>query len=526
MNQNNKVVLFPDWNKVKLSKHQAEIFKDKSDRIFLSAGRFYGKDHILLLKALVKCFTLYYQRLFDESWDRVGSTVIMIFLSPTETNSEDLWTRVIEFLPKIDGIAPNGKKNIHVKHDARIIEIFGGEITISFETSTRMHGLRSRGCDILYINEGSYHSKQTLIDSIFPCCLRSGYAGIIYMSSSPKHIGHWWDQAVIDLHNKKGIFYKLGFALYQGNLYDNPKTTINEINALEAIKDTNPYSARREWLGWVNVPKTSEFYLGNGESLAFDATRIMKCKINEPVNTSGAYVIGVDLAGEADAEKNGDYLGVTVVDKNGVIVRLEKHSRTSFDDILNLLIRLNNTYRPRAIIYDENMGILRNKHNAELARMPLKPLKMNNLLKIKLVENLQHHMIAGSIRIPNPDMYYKYIEPDYKYMQENLYRLLKEMHEYRKFEMTEEYQSKGKIETRRNISFHKGLDGSDDLLDSCIMAFSEIPVPYKVNAVKPLLNDMEELKQQEQQLQQQQTFDIYKLRKRGSNFLRAGKGML
>lgn len=475
-----RTVTYPDWNKIQFSENQAEVFNCTSNKILLNAGRYYGKDHVLIFKALVKAFHLFYDRINNPDWNRFGATVIVMIVTPTETNAIDLWERTKEMLPSLPGIAPNGKNQIHFREDARSIEIFGGEITITFETTTRGANLRGRSTDILVVSECAYHSKAHLVDVLFPCCIRSGYAGIIYMNSSPFGAEHWYDEAVQEMREQRGYFHALGFKLFEGTLYDNPQTSQSEIDALKAIKDSNVYTARREWLGWLNVPVVSKHLLGAGETFAFDGERIQSVKINEPVNTTGPYVIGIDLATTGK-----DSLAVCVLSREGIVVKLERHAKTELEDILQIIIRLHNTYHPRAIVYDQNMGILRNVNNAELARIAMKPIQMHNLNKVQFVEHLQHHMICKSIRIPDPEIYYRHIDPPL-YMRENLFRLFREMHEYRRFTCKQEFQSRGKIEERYAISYHKSIDGTDDMLDSLILAASELPVPYKVRQLQSI----------------------------------------
>ena len=474
---NNKKINWPNYNEITYSPKQAEIIKCKSKRIALNCGRAFGKDEVLLDKGLLELFKLYCKRIGDKKFKRKGAKAIMMVVAPELNNSLDLWHRVIDKLPEIGGIAKNGKSNIHIKNEEKVIEIFGGDILIYFNSTVRQDSLRGRGIDILIVTECAYLKESVLIKVLIPFCIRPNYAGIVYLNSTPKGKGYYWDTYIFEWHFNKGFLRDLGFVVFQGTFFDNPTTTQDVVTAFEATFKKNIYDGKREWLGHLHIPVLSDFYLNAGEELAFNGILIKNVLLNHPVQISSPYVVGMDVAGNGK-----DNLCVAVLDCRGIVVYLEKHSKTSQEDIIKIILRINKMFRPRAFAFDSNKMYI-NVNDGKLVSVPLIPIQSNNEKKNLQVAHFLNHLTHQTIRIPNPEFYYNHVPPPSKYMVENLHLLLNEMYMYKKYTCLKQKINKSKIEDEYFISYHKPVDGSDDMLDAVMMAAEQIVVPFNITEI-------------------------------------------
>src|SRR5690606_816506 len=104
--QDGRVIRWPDWRRTKLSKKHREIYTSNSRKVLVNAGRAFGKDHVLFLRAIRMMKKLYWERVLDPNWTRFGPKVLVGVYAPVANNFEQLWTRFKEMLPDIPGIAP------------------------------------------------------------------------------------------------------------------------------------------------------------------------------------------------------------------------------------------------------------------------------------------------------------------------------------------------------------------------------------------------------------------------------------
>lgn len=476
-----RAIVFPNWDKITLSEKQADVFNYgmKNNFLILCAGRYFGKDFIIMLLFLSRIFALYFERKSNPNWHRDGEVVSGVYLAPTDTNSAGIWTRFVDLIPKPAGIARNGKPNFAVKQDAGEIHLFGGEIIIYFMSSFASQNLRGNGTDILAITEASYVKESDLIDVLFPFCDRAGYASIIMLNSTPKGLGSWFDQAVQGIHNKSGYYYDYGFKVFTGTSFDNPMQTADRIRRIKTGLKYKPYKTRREYLAWINQPMIDGDGLGEGESLAFSDQAINKILLNTPVQHQAPYYAGIDIA-----TTGRDKLGVVITDKNGIVVHIEKHIKSTPEHIIELMFRIYDRFKPYYITFDNNH--LNLAREGRLYNLPLNPLKMSNDLKNKVVSHFRDHMLHRSVRIPCPTNYWTHTVPE-KYQIENTNLLLQEMYDYRQFTTRNDTLSNKKIVAGSKTYYHKGagVKASDDILDALMMCIYPIALPYTVQDDTP-----------------------------------------
>src|SRR5690606_21264146 len=206
---------------------------------------------------------------------------------------------------------------------------------------------RGWGYDIIIVTECAYTKEKTLRESIKYLVSRPGYAGYLWVNSTPRGLGHWWDQATEQA--RKGEGYWGAFELWEGNFTDNPKSEQKDYDEYLLEKASNREKCRKEMLAWTSqLVSDSNDTMADGESIAFDSRIIDEMLINNRVVPTGPFRIGVDVAGG-----NTDWLAIVVVDSNGVIVHVEYHRKTgSPDKFVDLILRIYEYWKPINLNFD------------------------------------------------------------------------------------------------------------------------------------------------------------------------------
>lgn len=471
-----RIVRWPNWDHIKLTPKAAAYYHSTARKIIDNSGRAGAKDFKMHLRALRLAWPMYYRRKQDPTWYRPGPVVHVCLPAPTSTNSEDHWRRIKDMLPDFptNSVAPNGNPLIHVKENAQEIEIFGeNEILISMSSTFVGKNVRGGGIDILGATEVAYMKETDLTEVLLPLVIRPGFPDYYVMiNSTPIGPGHWWDEAVEVARAGEG--YWGDWELHEGTYADNPKTTHEQVHEYLLEKQQNIYRYRRERLGWIKQPSVdSSAIMGKGTNRAFAPETIASVLLNQKVEFRGPFVIGIDLAGAGP-----DALAVVVIDGQGVVCHLEKHMKSDTEYIVDLIDRLAEYWRPRAIHYDGN-GKMGKEVRGKLRRANCRPV-VTERRKEEFVLHLEQHFIHKSIRIPNVEFW----APGGKYQAENYNLMMRELREYREIRLQKDRLRNQKIREEFFTTFSKPPGGSDDFVDALVYASMGLNVPIKAREVQ------------------------------------------
>lgn len=466
--QDGRVIRWPDWRRTKLSKKHREIYTSNSRKVLVNAGRAFGKDHVLFLRAIRMMKKLYWERVLDPNWTRFGPKVLVGVYAPVANNFEQLWTRFKEMLPDIPGIAPGGGPQIKTynKKGAYEVEIFGElGIRITFFSVFKGDSTRGNGFDILLGTEVAFGSERTLTHSLFKLVFRPHHAGIVMLNSSPRGLGSWWDKAIGNCRKKKGFW--ADWELHEGCYVDNPMATEQDHEEAQAAKRKNIYTYRRENLGWINVPDVPDDVIdAQGTSLAMEPELVDSLLVTQPIKHTGPYYAGSDLG------YMGDDPAVTIVldDPTGLIVDIRVLPKCGDEELIAFLEETEKKWRPVKHSYDAN-GRLTRKLDGRLRALNLNPIVTTREVhgensKAEQVKHTLNHFTHGTVRIPNPEVY-RGLPDD---MIEALWKLIIEMRAYRRYELKREVHEAGRINTKIFVTYGKPpVDGTDDYFDGLNM---------------------------------------------------------
>lgn len=482
-----RVVRWPDWRRHKLSHKHYEIFKSNARKIWINAGRAFGKDHILFLRAIRMMFTLYFERKRDPNWTRLGPLVLVGVYAPVANNFKQLWERFKAMLPVIPGLAPGNQAQIktYEKEGSYEVQIFGKlGINIVFFSVFKGDSSRGNGYDILLGTEVGFGNAKTLTHSLFKLVFRPHHAGIVMLNSSPKGLGSWGDKVVKKLRKGIGPDGASDWELYEGCYVDNAMATEQDHADAQAQKKRNIYTYRRETLGWINVPDVpDEVVDAEGSSLAFRPEQIDALLVTQKIETTGPYYAGSDLA------YSGDDPAVTVVmdDPTGLIVDIQVLPKGNEEQVIDFLEATNKKWKPIKHSYDANGRITR-KLEGRLRLLNLNPVITTNEVggpnsKAEQVKSTINHFDHKSVRIPNPEVY-----PMSDEMQERIWQLILETRAYRRFELVKDVHEGGRIHKKVFVTYGKPMDGTDDHFDALNMLLQGRTIRL---AEAPPLSDLE-----------------------------------
>lgn len=465
-------VTWPDWTATTLTPKHYAVYASTARKLILNAGRAFGKDHILFLRAMRMMFELYFERVNDPNWRRLGPVVHLAVCAPTSTNFTDLWRRFRDLLPDIPGTSRDGTPNINLLEKSQTCELLGkNQILVSFGSVFRADNIRGGGIDILLVTEAAYLEEHALSLSLIPLVIRPNYAGIVMLNSTPRGPGHWWDDAVIQARTHTG--YWGDWELHEGTYLDNPCTTEALIAEMALEREQNIYKYRRERLAWLNVDVPPDALMKPGQNRAFEAALIEGALVNEKPVLKGPNYAGIDLAGAGP-----DALAIAVIDgPTGLISHLETHKRTGLEEILGLFERIHAEFRPVAFSYDGN-GPLGKKVQGRLTKLNASPIitGRDDTKKADLVRHMESHLVHKSLRIPNPDFF----PFSGTYQRNHARALLREMRGYLKFELRKERMQAGRVDVVTFTTYSKSPEGTDDLLDAVVYALHPRRVPVTI----------------------------------------------
>lgn len=469
---NARQVTWPDWRHTRLTPKHLALYRSDHRKVLVNAGRAFGKDHILFLRGMRLMFTLFAARKADPGWHRLGPVVHLGVAAPVSQNFGDLWRRFRDLLPDIPGPSRDGTPNIHVREKDCEVELFGkNQILVSFGSAFRGDNVRGGGFDILLVTEAAYLNEMTLTQAFMPLVFRPNYTGWAMLNSTPRGPGHWWDRAIRDSRNGNG--YWGDFELHEGTYLDNPCTTPTDLADFEAERRQNIYKFRQERLAWIGVDAPTDDLLSDEEGRAWKPDQIDRCILRpdagasrEMPRTVRPVWIGVDLATTGP-----DHLGVVVVDSNGVVVDIERHAKTGMEEVVSIMERLHEYWKPQRLSFDAH-GPIGKRLEGRLARINANPVVYNRG-KAEMVKHLTQHMVQGTLRIPDPHAY----TMTGKFRAANYAKLLEELRSYRRYELRRERLKNANVAAEIYETFGKPPGGSDDLVDALALALHPRSVP-------------------------------------------------
>lgn len=490
-------VSWPDWSRNPLTASQFAVLACTSNKIILNCGRAYGKDHVLMLKALIRAHELLIERIaMGAGWIRYGAKVIVYIYAPQSDNFDELWDRFKKMLPDVPGNAPNGKPNVMIydKKGDETVELYGDEgIHIKFLSVLQPNAARGKGCDILVGTEVGYGKETTLTEVLMRVVLRPNYAGIIYLNCTPVEPGHWWDTLVKAVRHPKRYPNSIwcSFVIFEGTFCDNPRAEQKDWDEFQLCLKGNPFTARREWLGWVDQPRIADSVLNSGgENRAWKRELIDSCLVTVPVpKHSGPFYAGTDLAWGGK-----DLLATVIVDDpTGMIAHIETHPKMDDESIRRHFEKIERDWKPIKHTYDSN-GPLAKDVQGTLRGIGLNPVTTKTShsgddTKAEQVKVLTTYFVERAVFIPHPQLYPNLSDE----MRKAIYLLLKECYEYLRLEVVKEVVEKGRIDRRVFVTFSKPPepDASDDVLDALNLCLLPRRVPSNVIPSSARVDDYE-----------------------------------
>ena len=456
-----RVVHWPDWSKFRPSPVQRAIYDDNSREVAVCAGRGFGKDLVLLYRALRLGFQLYADRKARPRWFRPGPVCSIAIIAPQSSNYEGAWEKVRDALPTIPGSGVGGQPNVLIFEKSRKIEIFGkNQIVIRFLSSWGKNNVRSHGYDIMVITEAAFLPESVFNSVLKPLCQRPGYAGMIALNSTPYN--NWFDLACDQAQKHIGSYGD--WSVHFAKTSDNPYCEDWLIKLMEKCKVSNPWRYRQEYCAELFIDVPLDDVETDPKTRAFAPDLIEPCYVIEEQKVTGPFLIGLDLAWQGP-----DDLAVVVLDEpTGFVCSIEVHPKTGEQEIRRIFERLNEQWSHPLIVYDATHW-LGSKIQGFLRGCRVHPYKVRgeegDRSKAGLVKHFISHALAQSIKLPHPD---RYPFPDVTQRMHHQ-RLRQEIKGYR---ATVEVRPDG----RRFIRYAKGPLTSDDILDALHFATIFLPV--------------------------------------------------
>lgn len=464
---------WPDWDLIRLSPLQREIYLSDARSQLLNMGRGGGKDFISILRMYRIALELYAQRKANARWFRPGAVVKCQINAPTTKNFEEAWDLARDLAPKAQGEADDGLPNLCIREKTFEIYLFGRRgIQVKCETLKNPNFQRGPGCDIQLDTEAAFFPESTLRSILLPSVKRPGFAGYLILYSTPQN--NWFDVACDQASGKSEGYYSK-FEYHHCTSFDNPVADEKEKEDWRSEEKINPYAYRRERLGELHIyvppdddPNQPGTRLYTLEELIGDGTpENPGIVVKTGCCGLGPFSFGHDLAGSGPD----DYAIVGVCHHCRKVMHLEVHFKSDLRYIMERMKALHGEYDAPRQRFDQGGWI-----GAKAARK-IKGLRCEGVLpknpavKGEIVTHFSQLVEKRGILLPDPES-----EECWKTigMRRLAQRLLSEMQGYRET-IVQSVTKRGETLTYKH--FGKGRGFTDDLIDAAMLAALDLRVP-------------------------------------------------
>lgn len=480
------------WDKLSLSKPQADFLASRKTLKLLNCGRFGGKSFLAIINLVHDCLRLYATYSADPTWWRLGPRVTAAIFAPQEETYEPLWTMLQSLVPQLPGKTA-GRPNTNILQDAKRIELLGPlGIRIECISCWNDDAIRGAGFDVAFVDEAAQLKREsTFWRVIFPlCATRGGYAGRMIVASTP--FDNFWDNWVQQARTASGDFRD--WELHEWTSWENPRLTDVQRSLILATRENHYTNYAQEYLARLHVKHPTET-ISEAEQI-WDERGIAPILATEHIESTGPYLVAVDLAWTGP-----DDCAVIVVDlPRRLVVHAEVHPKMDDAALLELFDRLNRQWNAPEFWFDRTGGRARVFASFIPAELRARHLifrrsidnvsKRNDLVtKDHLVTTLQQRINLRALRIPDPDLYPVTTLPwsGQQDQTANLRRLLREITgmrrvtiERRRGKNTErEYQYQAATAYDPATQRHRK---TDDLFDALLIASHAMPALVTENA--------------------------------------------
>lgn len=258
-------VEFPVVDALTFSERQWEYFRGDWERELMCAGRGVGKDHLALLKKVVRAFREYLRRrAMGSTWNRGGARYFLAILAGDEKSYQDCLAKLHDFIPVIPGGSEFGGPNYHYSSERLEWTLFGrGELVIKAINLYRAQQakgendharFRGPGFDDALVTEGQKLGLRMLSSDIFPMVFRPGYPGWITINGTPND--GWFDEACDQAEERRGYFGN--WSLWTATSFDNPLLTPEAAEQIAREREANPWLFDRERMARRHVRMPAE----------------------------------------------------------------------------------------------------------------------------------------------------------------------------------------------------------------------------------------------------------------------------
>ena len=440
---------WPDWNTLKLSRWQHKFLLDPNPRKLAVCGRGAGKSFAILVDAILAGMNLYPERVAYGGYPRPGPLVVIGVVAPNLQNLRDLWAMAKMIVPRIPGKTREGEPRYLVRENTHTIWLFGQSrgIEIRFMSAWLPNSMRSASIDILVCDEWAFcgfsTQKQRAVeglgkagDEVYYTILeklivRSFCYGKVTVASTPlsNYFDDWCQNA---LAGNSGDFGD--FSCHHATALDNDFLTAEQRVTIEGERSRNEWKYRQERLAELHVV----FPRFTATDAAFQSALIDGCLVEElPGSSRGPYAIGLDVSWLGP-----DWLAVLVADVTlNMLVHVELHAKTDVGDILALMKRLHETWKPAPgrFGYDAT-GEGKSLAKLVPAHWRAEPVYFWDNQKPHLVRAVEMRMQHGAFRVPHPDRFDFSTLPGPRVAEQdqraNFAQLVAEFRDYRKREDT------------------------------------------------------------------------------------------
>lgn len=240
---------------------QWEFMRDQHKRVILLAGRGSGKDHTCVRKAIYETLKLYIERI-KSGFVRDDARVMVAFVSPVVQNFLPSWVKIKRMVPKVPGVARDGKPNYRVFEESKEIHLFGrDELVYKCYSAYDTDNLRGDGWDYAIVTEAAFLNR-TQVDALMKFVSRSDYYGKLIMNSTPrpkKGQDDWFDVACDQARAGRGAFGD--FVIFEPSdkgwtSFHNPRNTRENEESMWREASANPRKFLIERLAVTNIEET------------------------------------------------------------------------------------------------------------------------------------------------------------------------------------------------------------------------------------------------------------------------------